>query len=51
MVNVYDLHYQDPGSDIDLNWNKITVAVTWRDNYWLDVGHSTNAMANKARGT
>jgi len=50
-LDVYYLRYQYPGSDIGLNWNEVNAAVTWRDNYWLAVGHSTNAMASKTRGT
>lgn len=50
-LDAYFLRYQYPGSDVGLNWNEINVAATWRDNYWLAVGHSTNAMASKTTGT
>ena len=50
-LDAYFLRYQYPGSDVSLNWNEINVAATWRDNHWLAVGHSTNAMASKTRGT
>lgn len=50
-LDVYYLRYQYPGSDVGLNWNEVNAAVTWRDNYWLAVGHSTNAMASKTSGT
>ena len=50
-LDIYYLRYQYPGADIGLNWNEINAAVTWRDNYWLAVGHSTNAMASKTSGT
>lgn len=49
--DVYYLRYQYPASDVPLNWNEVNAAVTWRDNYWLSVGHSTNAMASKTTGT
>lgn len=49
-LDVYYLRYQYHGSDVGLNWNEVNAAVTWRDNYWLSVGHSTNAMASKTRG-
>ncbi|MDY0331738.1 MAG: TorF family putative porin [Thiomonas sp.] len=50
-LDVYYLRYQYPGSDVNLNWNEVNAAVTWRDNYWVAVGHSTNAMASKTTGT
>lgn len=50
-LDVYFLRYQYPGADVDLNWNEINAAVTWRDNYWVSVGHSTNAMASETTGT
>jgi len=50
-LNAYFLRYQYPGSDVSLNWNEIDVAAAWRDNCWLAVGHSTNAMASRTRGT
>ena len=50
-LDVYWLRYQYPGSDMNLNWNEVNAAVTWRDNYWLSVGHSTNAMASRSTGT
>lgn len=49
-LDTYWLRYQYPGSDADLNWNEINAAVTWRENYWLAVGHSTNAMASNTTG-
>lgn len=50
-LDVYYLRYQYPASDVPLNWNEVNAAVTWRDNYWLSVGHSSNAMASKTAGT
>lgn len=50
-LDAYYLRYQYPGAQGSPNWNEINVALTWRDNYWLSVGHSTNAMASKTTGT
>lgn len=50
-LDAFFLRYQYPGSDVGLNWNEINIAATWRDNYWLAIGHSTNAMASKTTGT
>ncbi|MBW7900658.1 MAG: hypothetical protein H3C26_04230 [Rhodocyclaceae bacterium] len=50
-LDVYLLRYQYPSADTDLNWNKINAGLTWRDNYWLAVGHSNNAMATDTTGT
>lgn len=50
-LNVFGLRYQYPGSDTDLNWNEINASITWRENYWLALAHSSNAMASGHRGT
>lgn len=50
-IDAYFLRYQYPGTDVGINWNEINAAVTWRDNYWVSIGHSTNAMASKTTGT
>lgn len=47
----YYLRYQYPGTQGSPNWNEVNAALTWRDNYWLSVGRSTNAMASKTTGT
>lgn len=49
--DAYLLRYQYPSADIGLNWNELNASVTWRDNYWLAVGHSSNAMASRTTGT
>lgn len=43
--------YEYPGSNGGTNWNEVNVSVTWRDNYWLSVGHSGNTNASGTRGT
>ena len=50
-VDVSALRYVYPGTTVNLDWNELNGAVTWRDRVWLGVGHSNNAMASGARGT
>ncbi|MCD2513727.1 TorF family putative porin [Comamonas endophytica] len=50
-VDLYLLRYQYPSAHTRLNWNELNASATWRDNYWLAVGHSDNAMASRSRGT
>jgi uncharacterized protein (TIGR02001 family) len=50
-IDAYVLRYQYPSADVGLNWNELNLAVTWRDNYGLAVGHSTNTMASHTTGT
>ena len=50
-LDVYGLRYQYPSADVDLNWNEINASITWRENYWLALAHSTNAMGGGSRGT
>lgn len=50
-LDAYLLRYQYPSATSTLNWNELNLALTWRDHYWLAVGHSTNAMASRTTGT
>lgn len=50
-LDVSVLRYVYPGTTVDLDWNELNAAVTWRDWVWLSAGHSTNAMASGSRGT
>ena len=50
-VDVYALRYVYPGTTVNLDWNEVNGAVTWRDRVWLNVGHSSNALASGSRGT
>jgi uncharacterized protein (TIGR02001 family) len=43
--------YQYPGSRTDLNWNELGGTLTWKQNYWLQVGVSDNALASGHAGT
>lgn len=50
-LDVYLLRYQYPSARAPLNWNELNASVTWREHYWLALGHSGNAMAGGSRGT
>lgn len=50
-LDAYFLRYQYPSATAKLNWNELNASLTWRDNYWLSVGHSNNAMASDRNGT
>lgn len=50
-LDLYLLRYQYPGADSPLNWNELNASLTWRDNYWLALGHSDNAMASGGKGS
>lgn len=50
-LDLYLLRYQYPSANARLNWNELNASATWRDNYWLALGHSDNAMASAMRGT
>ncbi|MBX9403679.1 TorF family putative porin [Lysobacter sp. BMK333-48F3] len=47
-VNV--LHYRYPSTTVDLNWTELNGTVTWRDNYWLSLAYSNQALGSKERG-
>lgn len=47
-VNV--LHYRYPSSTVDLNWTELNGTATWRDNYWLSLAYSNQALGSKDRG-
>lgn len=49
-LDAFLLRYQYPGAQGSPNWNEVNAVITWRDNYWLSVGYSTNAMASKTTG-
>lgn len=43
--------YQYPGSRADLNWNELGGTVTWKRDYWLQLGVSDDALAGGHAGT
>ena len=44
-------HYRYPSSAVPLNWTELDTTLTWKQNYWLLVGHSNDALATDANGT
>lgn len=44
------LHYRYPSTTVDLNWTELNGTVTWRDNYWLSLAYSNEALGSKDRG-
>ncbi|WP_408953314.1 TorF family putative porin [Lysobacter sp. Hz 25] len=47
-VNV--LHYRYPSTTSDLNWTELNGTATYRDNYWLSLGYSNEALGTQKRG-
>lgn len=47
-VNV--LHYRYPSTTVDLNWTELNGTVTYRDNYWLSLAYSNQALGSEERG-
>lgn len=50
-LDVYLLRYVYPGSNFDLDWTEVNTNLIWQQNYWIGIGHSTNAMATENKGT
>ena len=48
-VNV--LRYQYPSTALDLNWTELNGTITYRDNYWASIGHSSEALGYDSSGT
>lgn len=44
-------HYLYPSTTVDLDWTEAIATLTWREGYWLQVGHSNDALASEASGT
>lgn len=38
-------HYRYPSTTLDLNWTELNSIVTWKQNYWLQVAYSPDALA------
>jgi uncharacterized protein (TIGR02001 family) len=47
-VNV--LRYQYPATTVDLNWTELNGTLTWKGNYWLQVGYSPGALGSDDSG-
>jgi len=50
-LDLYLLRYQYPSAHTDLNWTELNASLTWRGNYWVALGQSTDAMASGTSGT
>lgn len=44
------LHYRYPATAVDLNWTELNTTVTWKDNYWLSLGWSPEALGTTQDG-
>lgn len=44
-------HYRYPGANVDLDWTELNGTVTWRQNYWAQIGWSNDALATDHHGT
>ncbi|MCD9088429.1 TorF family putative porin [Stenotrophomonas sp. SY1] len=44
------LHYHYPSTTVDLNWTELNSTVTWKDNYWLSLGWSSEALGTTQDG-
>lgn len=38
-------HYRYPSATVDLNWTEAIGTLTWKQNYWAQLGYSTEALA------
>ncbi len=43
-------HYRYPSTTVDLNWTELNGTVTWKQDYWLQVACSNDALATDERG-
>ncbi len=50
-LDLYFPRYEYPSTTVDLDWNELNAALTWRDRYWLAVAYSGDAMASDETGT
>ncbi|HEX7991251.1 MAG TPA: TorF family putative porin [Stenotrophomonas sp.] len=44
------LHYRYPATTVDLNWTELNTTLTWKDNYWLSLGWSPQALGTTQDG-
>lgn len=44
------LHYRYPATTVDLNWTELNTTLTWKDNYWLSLAWSPEALGTKQDG-
>lgn len=44
------LHYRYPSTTVDLNWTELNTTLTWKNNYWLSLGWSPEALGTTQDG-
>lgn len=44
-------HYRYPSTTVDLNWTEAIGTLTWKQNYWAQLGCSNDALATGESGT
>lgn len=44
-------HYRYPSTTVDLNWTELVATATLKQNYWLQLAHSTEALGTPDAGT
>ncbi|KRG39283.1 hypothetical protein ARC20_14025 [Stenotrophomonas panacihumi] len=44
-------HYRYPSTTVDLNWTELNGTLTWKQNYWAQLGWSNDVMASDQTGT
>ncbi|HEY0334311.1 MAG TPA: TorF family putative porin [Stenotrophomonas sp.] len=44
-------HYRYPSTTVELDWTELNGTLTWKQNYWLQLGWSDEVMASDAHGT
>jgi uncharacterized protein (TIGR02001 family) len=43
-------HYRYPSTTVDLDWTEAIGTLTWKQNYWAQLGYSTEALATDEAG-
>lgn len=49
-VDVNVLHYRYPSTTVDLDWTELNGTLTWKDNYWVSLGWSNEALGFDENG-
>ncbi len=44
------LHYRYPSTTVDLNWTELNTTLTWKNNYWLSLAWSPEALGTTQDG-
>ena len=43
-------HHRYPATTVDLNWTELNTTLTWKNNYWLSLGWSPQALGTRQDG-